>query len=87
MPTIYTVQIIKCDNPNSWAADEIGLVFDALKVEHHNSLEDRMIFLGVKPEHGWIYEDEGRVIGKTTGRTVVMKVNPPMLPIPEARPI
>ncbi len=87
MSTIYTVRIIKCDNPDSWAANKISLVFDALKVEHHNSLEKRMIFLGVKPEHGWIYEDEGRVISETTGRTVVMKVNPPMLPIPEARPI
>lgn len=86
--TTYTVQIIKCDNPNSWAADKIGLVFDALKVEHHNSLEDRMIFLGVKPEHGWIYEEEGEVLTETTGEAVRVMFNPPKLPIPSGvRPI
>lgn len=73
---------MKCDNPNSWAVDKIGLVFDALKIKHHNSLEDRMIFLGVKPEHGWIYEEEMKVIAETKGRMVKMMINPPMLPIP-----
>jgi hypothetical protein len=76
---IYTVRIIKCENPDSWAADKIGLVFDALKIDHHNSLEDRMIFLGVKPEHGWIYEEEGKVLSATNGEMFVSKIDPPKL--------
>lgn len=81
MSTVYAVRIIKCDNPSSWAADKIGLIFDALKVGHHNSLEKRMIFLGVEPEHGWIYEDEGEILSwKAENEMFVSKIDPPRLP-------
>lgn len=75
MSTIYTVRIIHIEDIRSWA--KIGLVFDALKTEHHNSLEDRKIFLGIAPDHGWIYEEEGEVLSETTGKTVVMKIDLP----------
>lgn len=64
MSTIYTVKIIHVENPLSWAANQIGLIFDALKIKHHNSLEDRRIFLGTAPSHGWIYEAEAEIFPK-----------------------
>ena len=54
----YLVRIRSCENKQAWCAKKIGLIFWAHYWDHHVHYEKRKIYIGIRPEHGWIFEDE-----------------------------